>query len=146
MKLNELKPVKGSRKRRKRIGFGIGSAHGKTSTMGNKGQNARSKSNKAGFEGGQTPLIRRAPKRGFTNIFRKEYAIVNLRDLNRFDDGMTINLQLLKEKGLVSGKYKKYKVLGDGELKKKLIVLSDYCSKKAEEKIKSLSGDVKLNA
>ena len=146
MKLNELKPVKGSRKRKKRVGFGIGSGHGKTSTYGNKGQNARSRSNKVGFEGGQMPLIRRSPKRGFRNAFKERYSIINVDDLNIFEDGSEISLKLLKEKGVISKKYNKYKILGDGDLKKKLIVTADHCSKSAEEKIKALSGEVKLNA
>jgi large subunit ribosomal protein L15 len=146
VKLNEIKPAKGSRKRRKRIGFGPGSGHGKTSTMGMKGQNARSKSNKVGFEGGQMPLIRRTPKRGFTNIFKKEYAVINVSDLNIFNEGETISLAMLKDKKLIPEKSKKYKILGDGELKKKIIVIANLCSKKALEKIKALSGEVKLNA
>jgi large subunit ribosomal protein L15 len=146
LKLNELKPVQGSRKRKKRVGCGIGSAHGKTSTYGHKGQKARSRTNKVGFEGGQMPLLKRTPKRGFNNPFKKEYGIINVNDLNIFDDGTLVTLELLKEKGLIANKYKEYKVLGDGELKKRLIVSANYFSKKAEEKIKALSGEVKLNA
>ena len=146
MKLNEIKPQAGSRKRRKRIGCGPGSGHGKTSTMGMKGQNARSKSNKVGFEGGQMPLVRRLPKRGFKNIFRKEYDIINLGDLNVFADGATVNLKALQEKGLINTASKKYKILGGGELKKKLIIEANMCSKIVLEKVKALSGEVKLNA
>lgn len=146
MKLNELKPVEGSRKRKKRVGFGIGSGHGKTSTYGNKGQRARSRTNKVGFEGGQMPLLKRIPKRGFTNPFKKEYGIINVSNLNIFDDGTLVTLKLLKEKGMIAGKYKEYKILGDGELKKKLIVSADYLSKKAIDSIKTLGGEVKLNA
>ncbi|MFH1825533.1 MAG: 50S ribosomal protein L15 [Candidatus Firestonebacteria bacterium] len=143
MKLNKLKPSEGSRKRKKRLGLGIGSGHGKTSTFGNKGQRARSRSNKVGFEGGQMPLLKRTPKRGFTNPFKKIYGIINVDDLNIFDDGTLITLKLLKERGMIAGKYKKYKILGDGELKKKLIVSANYMSKKAIDSIKALGGEVK---
>ena len=129
MKLNEIKPQAGSRKRRKRIGCGPGSGHGKTSTMGMKGQNARSKSNKVGFEGGQMPLVRRLPKRGFKNIFRKEYDIINLGDLNVFADGATVNLKALQEKGLINTASKKYKILGGGELRRNSL-LKQICAAK----------------
>lgn len=143
MKLNELKPNKGARKKKKRIGFGIGSGHGKTSTKGNKGQNARKHGNKVGFEGGQMPLVRRTPKRGFTNIFKMKYAIVNVSDLNRFDDGMTVDINALVSKRLIKKGTKLVKLLGDGELKKKLIVNIEKISKQAIEKIKAASGEVK---
>jgi large subunit ribosomal protein L15 len=146
VKLNQLKPQKGSRKRKKRLGCGPGSGHGKTATMGMKGQTARSRSNKVGFEGGQMPLIIRTPKRGFNNPFKKEYAIVNLSSLEVFAEGTSIDIKLLKEKGLIAGKYIKYKLLGGGEVKKKLIIKTDYCSKKAEEKIKAASGEVIISA
>ena len=143
MKLNELKPNKGARKRKKRIGFGIGSGHGKTSTKGNKGQNARKHGNKVGFEGGQMPLVRRTPKRGFTNIFKKKYEIVNIADLNRFTDGNVVDINSLMEKRLIKTGSKAVKLLGNGELKKKLIVKVDKISKQAAEKIKAASGEVK---
>ncbi len=143
MKLNELKPNKGARKRKKRIGFGIGSGHGKTSTKGNKGQNARKHGNKVGFEGGQMPLVRRTPKRGFTNIFKKKYEIVNIVDLNRFADGNVVDINSLMEKRLIKTGSKAVKLLGNGELKKKLIVKVDKISKQAAEKIKAASGEVK---
>ena len=143
MKLNELKPNKGARKRKKRIGLGIGSGHGKTSTKGNKGQNARKHGNKVGFEGGQMPLVRRTPKRGFTNIFKKKYEIVNIVDLNRFADGNVVDINSLMEKRLIKTGSKAVKLLGNGELKKKLIVKVDKISKQAAEKIKAASGEVK---
>ncbi|MFH1074102.1 MAG: 50S ribosomal protein L15 [Candidatus Firestonebacteria bacterium] len=143
MKLNELKPNKGARKKRKRIGFGIGSGHGKTSTKGNKGQNARKHGNKVGFEGGQMPLVRRSPKRGFTNIFKTKYAVVNVSDLNRFENGETVDLKSLIAKGLIDKGSKLVKILGDGELTKKLIVKAAKVSKKAAEIIKAASGDIK---
>lgn len=103
MKLHELKPAEGARKKRNRVGRGIGSGNGKTSGRGQKGQNARSGGGvRLGFEGGQTPLYRRLPKRGFTNINRKEYAIVNLEALNRFEDGTEVTPELLIETGVVS--------------------------------------------
>ncbi len=143
MKLNELKPNKGARKRKKRIGFGIGSGHGKTSTKGNKGQNARKHGNKVGFEGGQMPLVRRTPKRGFTNIFKKEYEIVNIVDLNRFENGEVVDINTLIAKRLIRNGAKMVKILGNGELKKKLIIKVNKISKQAIEKIKAASGEVK---
>ncbi len=119
MKLHELQPAPGSRKERNRVGRGIGSGNGKTSGKGHKGQNARSGGGvRIGFEGGQTPLFRRLPKRGFTNIHRKEYAIVNLEVLNRFEDGTEVTPELLLETGVVSKLKAGIKVLGDGELTK----------------------------
>jgi len=143
MKLNELKPNKGARKKRKRIGFGIGSGHGKTSTKGNKGQNARKHGNKVGFEGGQMPLVRRAPKRGFTNVFKTVYSIVNVSDLNCFNDGETVDIKSLIAKRLIDNSSKRVKLLGDGELTKKLIVKVTKVSKKAAEIIKAASGEIK---
>jgi len=127
MKLNELKPNKGARKKRKRIGFGIGSGHGKTSTKGNKGQNARKHGNKVGF----------------TNIFKTKYAIVNVSDLNRFENGETVDIKSLIAKRLIDNGAKLVKVLGDGELKKKLIIKVTKVSKKAAEIIKAASGEIK---
>ncbi|MCX5776593.1 MAG: 50S ribosomal protein L15 [Candidatus Firestonebacteria bacterium] len=143
MKLNELKPNKGARKKRKRIGFGIGSGHGKTSTKGNKGQNARKHGNKAGFEGGQMTLVRRTPKRGFTNIFKTKYAIVNVSELNRFENGETVDIKSLIAKRLIDNSARLVKVLGNGELKKKVIVVGAKVSKSAAEKIKAVLGEVK---
>ena len=123
MKLHELKPAEGSRKERNRVGRGIGSGNGKTSGKGHKGQNARSGGGvRPGFEGGQNPLFRRLPKRGFTNINRKEYAIVNLDALNRFEDGAEVTPALLFETGVVSNEKAGIKILGNGTLKKSLLL------------------------
>ena len=123
MKLHELKPAEGSRKVRNRVGRGIGSGNGKTSGKGHKGQNARSGGGvRPGFEGGQNPLFRRLPKRGFTNINRKEYAIVNLDALNRFEDGAEVTAALLLETGIVSNEKAGIKVLGHGTVNVKLTV------------------------
>ena len=125
MKLNELKPVEGARHYKKRVGRGTGSGLGKTSTRGHKGQNARSGGGvRPGFEGGQTPLFKRLPKRGFTNINRLEYAVVNVSDLNAFEAGSVVDLQALKQKGLVKKEYEGVKVLGNGELKVAIKYLS----------------------
>jgi len=119
MKLHELKPAEGSRKQRNRVGRGIGSGNGKTAGKGHNGQNARSGGGvRPGFEGGQNPLFRRLPKRGFTNINRKEYAIVNLDTLNRFEDGAEVTTALLLETGLVSNEKAGIKVLGNGKAHK----------------------------
>ena len=136
MKLNELKPVEGARHYKKRVGRGTGSGLGKTSTRGHKGQNARSGGGvRPGFEGGQTPLFKRLPKRGFTNINRLEYAVVNVSDLNTFEAGSVVDLQALKQKGLVKKEYEGVKVLGNGELTKKLTIQANKFSTSAIEKI-----------
>lgn len=123
MKLHELKPAEGSRKVRNRVGRGIGSGNGKTAGKGHKGQNARSGGGvRLGFEGGQTPLFRRLPKRGFTNINRKEFAIVNLSTLNRFEDGTEVTPELLLETGVISKLNDGVKVLASGAVEKKLTV------------------------
>ena len=141
MKLEELKSPPGANKRTKRVGRGIGSGHGKTSTRGHKGQKARSGGGiRLGFEGGQMPLQRRIPKRGFTNIFRKEYAIVNVGDLNCFDDGSIVTIELLMMAGLVNKVTAGVKLLGDGELEKKLTVQVQKCSRQAEEKLTARGG------
>lgn len=141
MKLEELKSPPGANKSIKRVGRGIGSGHGKTSTRGHKGQKARSGGGiRLGFEGGQMPLQRRIPKRGFTNIFRKEYAIVNVKDLNCFDDGIIVTVELLRAAGLVNKITAGVKLLGDGELEKKLTVQVQKCSRQAEEKITARGG------
>jgi len=141
VRLDELKSPPGANKRTKRVGRGIGSGHGKTSTRGHKGQKARSGGGvRLGFEGGQMPLQRRIPKRGFTNIFRKEYAIVNVGDLNCFDDGTIVTIELLKEAGLVKKITAGVKILGDGELEKKLTIQVHKCSQQAEEKITAKGG------
>jgi large subunit ribosomal protein L15 len=141
VKLEELKSPPGANKRTKRVGRGIGSGHGKTSTRGHKGQKARSGGGiRLGFEGGQMPLQRRVPKRGFTNIFRTEYAIVNVKDLNCFDDGSIVTVAALRDAGLVNKLYAGVKLLGDGELEKKLTVQVQKCSRQAEEKITARGG------
>lgn len=145
MKLNELKSPSGANKRIKRVGRGIGSGHGKTSTRGHKGQKSRSGSSiRPGFEGGQMPLQRRLPKRGFTNIFKKDYAIVNLKDLNVFDDNTEVTPELLIEKGLIKKAKDGVKILGDGELEKTLIVKAHKVSKQAEEKVTARGGKVEV--
>lgn len=141
MRLDELKSPPGANKRTKRVGRGIGSGHGKTSTRGHKGQKARSGGGvRPGFEGGQMPLQRRIPKRGFTNIFKKEYAIVNVQDLNYFEDGTIVTIELLKQAGLVKKITAGVKILGDGELEKTLTVQVNKCSQQAEEKITAKGG------
>lgn len=141
MKLNELRPKIGATKRRKRIGRGDASGHGGTSTKGHKGQLARAGgSSKIGFEGGQMPLQRRLPKRGFTNIFRKEYAVVNVSDLERFEAGTEVTWDMLRESGLV-GKIKDgIKVLGNGNLTRKLTVRATQFSESARQKIEQAGG------
>lgn len=141
MELNNLKPKKGSRHAKKRVGRGPGSGHGKTAGRGEKGQKSRSGfSRKLGFEGGQMPLHRRLPKRGFTNIFKKDYAIVNVSDLERFDNGATIDEAALRQAGLVKGQHDGVKILGDGELSRKLIVSATKFSKSAREIIEKAGG------
>lgn len=144
MKLHDLRPAPGGEvKRKKRIGRGHASGWGKTSGRGQKGQKARSGGGvRPGFEGGQMPLFQRLPKRGFTNNFSKVFAIVNLDQLNRFEDGTEVTPELLFETGVVKkGKAKDgIKILGSGELEKKLVVKSHKFSKSAEEKINSLGG------
>ncbi|KHF28895.1 50S ribosomal protein L15 [Anoxybacillus sp. BCO1] len=145
MKLHELQPAPGSRKERNRVGRGIGSGNGKTSGKGHKGQNARSGGGvRIGFEGGQTPLFRRLPKRGFTNIHRKEYAIVNLEVLNRFEDGTEVTPELLLETGVVSKLKAGIKVLGNGELTKKLTVKAHKFSASAKEAIEAAGGKTEV--
>lgn len=146
MKLHELKYVEGARKANvKRLGRGHGSGLGKTSGKGNKGQNARSGGGvPIGFEGGQTPLYRRIPKRGFTNFTRVEYAVVNLESLNRFEDGAEISPVILKEAGLVKNEMDGIKVLGRGQLEKKLTVKAHKFSKSAEEAIVKAGGSVEV--
>lgn len=145
MKLHELKPAEGSRHARKRVGRGIGSGHGKTSGKGHKGQNARSGGGvRPGFEGGQMPLFQRLPKRGFTNINRKEYAIVNLETLNRFEDGTEVTPELLIETGVVKNMKAGIKILAKGELKKKLTVKAHKFSSAAKEAIEAACGSLEV--
>jgi large subunit ribosomal protein L15 len=146
MRLHNLRPRPGARHRVKRLGCGESSGHGKTSGKGHKGQKARSGGSiRLGFEGGQMPLIRRLPKRGFNNAaFHKNYAIVNLQDLDRFKAGTTVNEQALRESKLVRGNFFGIKILGDGELKHGLKVEADKVSGTAREKIEKAGGTVTL--
>ena len=145
MKLHELKPAEGSRSTRNRVGRGIGSGNGKTAGRGHKGQNARSGGGvRPGFEGGQNPLFRRLPKRGFTNINRKEYAIVNLDTLNRFEEGTEITPALLIETGVVSSEKSGIKILGNGTLNKKLTVKAHKFSATAKEAIENAGGQTEV--
>lgn len=145
MKLNELKPVEGARHYKKRVGRGTGSGMGKTATRGHKGQNARSGGGvRPAFEGGQTPLFKRLPKRGFTNINRVDYAVINVEDLNCFEAGTVVDTALLKAKGLVKKEYEGVKVLGDGELNVALTVKAKKFSKSASEKISAAGGTIEV--
>lgn len=145
MKLNELKYTEGSRPTGKRICRGLGSGVGKNGGSGQKGQKSRSGGGvRPGFEGGQNPIYRRLPKRGFTNINSVEYGVVNVRDLNKLEDGTKVTPAFLVEKGLVSSDCKLVKVLGDGELSKKLTVSAHKFSKSAEEAIKNAGGSVEV--
>ena len=146
MKLNELKPVEGARHAKKRVGRGVGSGMGKTATRGHKGQNARSGGGvRPAFEGGQTPLFKRLPKRGFTNVSRKEYAVVNLGDINeKFEAGTTIDVEALKNAGLIKKEYEGVKVLGNGELTKALTIKAAKFSKSALEKISQAGGPAEV--
>ena len=143
MRLHELKAPLGARKRRKIVGRGPSSGHGKTSGRGTKGQNARSgRGILPGLEGGQVPLIRRIPKIGFRNQSRVEYQIVNVRDLNIFDNGTVITREVLKSKNLIKSLNEPVKVLGDGEVKKSLIVQIPKISEPAKEKILKAGGKI----
>jgi large subunit ribosomal protein L15 len=141
MELSNLKPKKGARHAKKRVGRGPGSGHGKTSARGEKGQKSRSGySRMLGFEGGQMPLHRRLPKRGFTNIFKKEYATVNVSELDRFDDGATVDEAALRAARLVKGRNDGVKILGDGKLSKKLTVVATKFSASARKQIEAAGG------
>jgi large subunit ribosomal protein L15 len=147
MKLDDLKPAAGSNRKRKRVGRGDGSGHGKTSGRGHKGQGARSGGNtKPGFEGGQMPLQRRLPKRGFHNPFRIEMSVVNLGQLETFAVGTEVTPETLIEHGYVSGKNRRVKVLGDGALSKALTIKAHGFSAKAKEKIEAAGGKAELIA
>jgi large subunit ribosomal protein L15 len=145
MRLEELKPAAGAKKKAKRVGRGPGSGSGKTAGKGHKGQKARSGGVKgAGFEGGQMPLQRRIPKRGFTNIFRKEYSVVNLQDLEAMAGSDPVTPEMLMQKGLIKDMKTGVKVLGTGELKAKLTVRAHKFSKSAVEKIRAAGGKVEV--
>jgi len=145
MKLHELTPAPGSKKTRNRVGRGIGSGNGKTSGKGHKGQNARSGGGvRPGFEGGQNPLYRRLPKRGFNNRFRTEYAIVNLDELNKFSAGTEVTPELLLESGVVKNPKDGIKILGNGELTVQLTVKANKFSQSAVEKIQAAGGKTEV--
>ena len=145
MNLHEMKYNEGARHTTKRLGRGQGSGQGKTAGKGHKGQNARSGGGVAiGFEGGQTPFFKSMPKRGFTNINRLEYAIVNLSDLNRFEEGTTVNAELLKQAGIVKKHLDGLKVLGNGKLEKKINVTCNKISKNAQAAIEKAGGTVEV--
>lgn len=145
MKLHELKPVDGARHSKKRVGRGTGSGLGKTSGKGHKGQNARSGGGvRPGFEGGQTPLFKRLPKRGFTNVSRKEYAIVNVEDLNQFRKNSIVTIERLRERGLVKKEFNGIKILGNGKLEKSLTVQAHKFSKSAEKAIVEAGGKIEV--
>ena len=143
MNLSNLKPAKGSQKARKRVGRGPGSGHGKTSCRGHKGQNSRSGGGAPlGFEGGQMPLIRRLPKRGFTNIFKKRYALINITDLAIFDKDSIVDEAALIEKGFVGKVYDGIKLLGNGEIDKPITLKVHKWSKAAMDKIVAAGGKI----
>ena len=143
--LNQLKPVEGARKERKRLGRGIGSGTGKTAGKGHKGQKARSGNQpRPGFEGGQIPFFQRIPKRGFNNVNRKEYTIVNLSDLNVFEDGETVTPEVLLQRGVISKVLSGVKILAKGSLDKKLTVQAHKFSKVAQEAIEKNGGTVEV--
>lgn len=145
MKLDDLKPAAGSTKKQKRVGRGDGSGHGKTACRGHKGQRARAGGGtRPGFEGGQMPLQRRLPKRGFHNPFRVDVAVVNLEQLEGFASGSEINPEILAQRGLVRGKTRRIKILGDGTLTKSLTVKAHGFSSAARQKIESAGGKTEL--
>jgi len=145
MRIEDLSPAPGSRKKKKRVGRGPGSGCGKTSTRGEKGQKARAGGGKGpAFEGGQMPLVRRVPKRGFTNIFREPFAVVNLSALEALPEGEAITVELLLENGLVRKSAKRIKVLGEGELSRGINVNVHAVSASARQKIESAGGSVNL--
>ncbi|MBU2499357.1 MAG: 50S ribosomal protein L15 [Proteobacteria bacterium] len=145
MRIHDLSPSEGSRKKRKRVGRGPGSGHGKTSCRGHKGQKARAGGSiSPGFEGGQMPLQRRLPKRGFTNIFKKDYALINIRDLSRFSPNETLDVTALKNAGLVKKVGDGVKLLGKGEISHPLVLKVHKVSKTAKEKIEAAGGKVEI--
>ena len=143
MKIHELRPAKGATKNRKRVGRGSGSGHGKTSCRGSKGANARAGGGlPPGFEGGQMPLARRLPKRGFTNIFKRHYAVVNVRDLERFARDSVVEGKALRDSGLVKQLQAGIKLLGEGSIQHPLTVKVHACSRSAQQKIEAAGGKV----
>ncbi len=145
MKLNELSPAKGSRKPRKRIGRGVGSGSGKTAGRGTKGHNSRSGGGvRPGFEGGQMPIHRRLPKRGFTNIFKKEIAVLNISDLIRFETGSVVDESAVIRSGLVKGKRDGIKLLGNGDIEYPLTIRLNAVSSSARAKIEAAGGSIEV--
>ena len=146
MKLHTVHPAEGATFSKKRLGRGVGSGLGKTSGKGHKGQNARSGGGvRPGFEGGQLPLFRRLPKRGFSNAkFKVRYAVINVSDLNKFEDGAVVTPELLKEMGIIKKQLSGIKVLGNGALEKKITVKANKFSKSAVEKIEAIGGNVEV--
>ncbi len=145
MKLNELSPAKGSRRSRKRLGRGVGSGTGKTAGRGTKGFNSRSGGGvRPGYEGGQMPIHRRLPKRGFTNIFKKKIVTINIRDLERFESGSLVDEATLIKAGLIKGRRDGIKLLSQGDIKKPLTIKVDATSKEAKVKIEAAGGEIQL--
>ena len=145
MKLHELSPARGSRQARKRLGRGVASGQGKTAGRGTKGQGSRSGGGvRPGYEGGQMPIHRRLPKRGFTNIFKKQIAIINVQDLNRFESGSQIDDVALVQQGLVKGRYDAIKLLGKGEIERPVQIKVNAVSKSAQAKITAAGGTVEV--
>jgi large subunit ribosomal protein L15 len=145
MKLHELLPPEGSRRARKRMGRGVGSGHGKTAGRGTKGHNSRSGGGvRPGFEGGQMPLHRRLPKRGFTNIFKKKIVVINISDLARFESGSIVDEAALVRMGLVKGRRDGIKLLGEGEISIPLTIKVNGASKNAREKILAAGGNIEV--
>ena len=145
MKLHELSPAEGSKKEVKRIGRGHGSGQGKTAGKGHKGQKARAgKGMRVGFEGGQMPLQRRIPKRGFNNIFRKNVVAINVGTLNKFEDGAVVDIAALTEKGIVKNSFDSVKILSNGTINKKLTVKANAFSKGAVAKIEAAGGKTEV--
>jgi large subunit ribosomal protein L15 len=145
MKLSDLRPAEGAKTQSKRVGRGKGSGLGKTAGKGHKGLRARSGGGtKPGYEGGQMPMQRRLPKRGFTNIFRKEWTVINVKDLNRFEPGSVVDAEALRSRGMMKGTTAGVKLLGSGEITRKLTVKVDRASKAAVEKVKAAGGNVEV--
>lgn len=143
--LHGLRPAKGANKKAKRVGRGPGSGHGKTATRGEKGQKSRSGySQRSGFEGGQMPLHRRLPKRGFTNIFARQFVVVNVGALSVLEEGATVTPELLMEKGLIKKVRDGLRVLGQGDVKKKFVVRAHHFSESAKQKIEEAGGSVEV--
>ncbi|MCK9377726.1 MAG: 50S ribosomal protein L15 [Syntrophobacterales bacterium] len=145
MRLSELQPSPGSKHKKKRVGRGPGSGSGKTASRGHKGQNSRAGGGtRPGFEGGQMPLVRRIPKRGFTNIFRQPWSIVNIRDLNRFPAETVVDVTVLREAGLVKSQVQRIKLLGQGEVTVPLVVKVQAVSSQAKSRIEAAGGRVEV--